>query len=334
MEFTTADGRAPTLRSPVAAKELVAFAAMGLGSSAILTSTVTPLKLSLEGGNAVDLPADGYRFQNLSAGSHDIALSDGKQEKEFVLDAGDHPSINIALYSDRNVGSVLVHAGVDAFSVFLNGTRFERRVRNGEMFISGLPARKYKMRILADGYEPVDEREVEVSKGGVARQEFNLTAVPQFASLLLRGLPPHSQVLIDGTRMNATEQQGALKIEKAPLGEHTIEVRNSHYRFKSTTRLFTKNETAVLTASDLGMEKMPASIPITTTPGGAQLVLTCGEGAAQYAVAPMTAHCGDAAVHGSRPSRWVRRRGGEDHRTDARRVPPCIATPVAQGRGC
>jgi serine/threonine protein kinase len=293
--FSTAIATAPQIKPPVGAKELVALVATALGPTVTIRSSVEPTKVTVDGREAARNEAGAFQAGELPEGEHEIAVLAGKDERKFAVHTGDRPEIRVALYSDRDVGSIVVTTGLPDFRVFIDGVQVTRNIRDGSMSIGGLPVKSYKVRVVADGYQPSSEPVLEVKKGGLVKQVFTLTAIPQFATLVVKGTPPRTQVLIDNTAVGTTDAEGSLTVDKVSPGEHTVELRNPpQYKPAQFRRAFDGRESITISGAEARLERNAATIVLTATPEGVHFETRCGQGPAQRRPAPVTVTCGES----------------------------------------
>jgi serine/threonine protein kinase len=292
--FSTAPAKAPQIKSPVGAKELVALVATALGSTVTVHGSVEPTKVTVDGREARN-EAGAFQAGELPEGEHEIAVVSGKDERKFAIHTGDRPEIRVALYSDRDVGSIVISTGLPDFRVFIDGVAYTRKIRDGSMFIGSLPAKSYKVRVAADGYQPGAEQVLEVKKGGLVKQAFALTAIPQFGTLVVKGAPPRTQVLIDNSAVGTTDAEGSLTIDKVSPGEHTVELRNPpQYKPAQFRRTFGSSESIAISGAEARLERNAATIVLTATPDGVHFETRCGQGSPQRRPAPVTVTCGES----------------------------------------
>jgi serine/threonine protein kinase len=294
--FSTADGQAPQLKEIVEAKELQAFVITGIGRTSRLASSVALTKAVLASGTQTGDEGGTFRFTDLIPGLHRVNVADGKVEHTFAFDAGPRPSIHLVVYTDRDVGSLSVNGGVDRFQVFLDGVLYERPVRNGVMNIQNIAAKTYRVRVIAEGYDAAPEQDAIVNKGELTTLEFKLTASPQYAALVVHGLPLRTQVLLDGSALSThMDAEGNLRADRIPPGEHQLEFRNPpQYKPEPLRKSFGKGETVTLT--DIRLQNNPAEVTITAVPENAQLEIQCGQVQLPRRQAPANVPCAESSI--------------------------------------
>jgi tetratricopeptide (TPR) repeat protein len=277
LTFATAPGTAPELKGQIEAKELVAFAAAALGQTLRIAASAALPSVSVDNVQGT-AGADGvYQFNGLARQPHEVAVGADKDKRSFAVGTDRHPALWISLISDRNVGSLTVSTALSNFKVLLDGKVYTRRIRDGSMTISGLPVKHYQVHVVADGFEPAADRDVEVKKGQTSAEAFTLTPIPQFSSLAVQGMPPRTQILLDGTPLG-TAEDGTAKIGKVPPGDHVIEFRNPpRYKPASVQKNFPANGTVTITDADLTLAPNPATVVLSSAQPGIQFSWTCGQ---------------------------------------------------------
>jgi serine/threonine protein kinase len=295
-EFVAADARTPELKDPITAKNLLAFAIASFGPDCQIHGSAALSSAAIDGAAPASGAAGNFQFAGLQSGAHQATVKVGTDERSIPIETGAHPGLWIALYSDRSVGALQVVAGVDQFQVFLDGVPYARNIQNKSMWIPNLPVRKYKLRVVADGYESPPERVVDVKKGSTS-ETVALTPVPQFGALAVRGAPPHTQVFIDGNRAFTTDADGNASEQRVPVGEHPIELRNPpQFKNKQLSVTLAKGETRTLSGADVRMDRNPSEVAIKGAPEGATVDYRCGEAPLQHGRLPMTMSCAEASL--------------------------------------
>ena len=258
-------------------------------------SSVDLSKVTVDGVEAVKTEGGDYKAANLREGDHEVSLITPNGERKFAVHTGNRPEIRIALSSDRDVGSILITTGLPDFQVELDGKRIIRKIRDGSMMIGNLAVKSYKIRVLADGYQPSSEMTLDVTKGGLAKQQLSLAVIPAFAILTVKGAPPKTQVLLDNNALGTTGDDGSFTMDRVSVGEHTVELRNApQFKPAQFKRNFANKETVTISGSEARLERNTATIMLTATPEGVHFETRCGQGAPQRRPAPVTVSCGES----------------------------------------
>ncbi len=275
--FTTAPGKAPEIKGPMEAKEVVAFAAASLGQTLRVSGAAALPSVSIDDVPGTAGPDGVYQFTGLMPRTHEVAIGADKDRRSFVVGTERHPALWIQLLSARNVGALTVSAALPGFQVYLDGKPYAKRIRDGSMTINGLPVKHYQMHVAADGFEPTPDRDIEVKKGQTSAASVVLTAIPQFAMLAVQGFPPHTQILVDNQPFGMAED-GTARIGKIPAGDHTVEFRNSpRYKTASVRKSFPANGTVAISEAEAALAPNPATVNLSSPQQGAQFSWVCGQ---------------------------------------------------------
>ncbi|MBI3697602.1 MAG: PEGA domain-containing protein, partial [Acidobacteria bacterium] len=271
--FEAKPGAAPVLTAPVAAKELVAVLVSNLGGKAQVQSSVTPVKVGLDGQPAGEVGPNGLALNNVALGNHELTLGEGKDERKMIIGVGAAPSLDVFLRSDRNVGTLVVVTGEDNVKVFLNDKEQRRATRRGQLRIPNLGVQKYVVRVVKEGFQSDPEQRVEIRKGDESKVEFKLRPVPTVASLSIRGAMPGTQVFLEGRSVGTVEADGSFSQGNLTPGDHTLELRKDQYRTKRLAKRFTAGETVQLSGGDVAMERAIGTLRLNVSPAESRVTL-------------------------------------------------------------
>ncbi len=271
--FEAAPGSVPVISGPVTAKEIVAVVVTNLGGKAHVQSSVTPLKVSLDGQPAGEVGPNGLDLSNVSLGNHELKLGEGKDERKMIMGAGSTPTLTAFLKSDRNVGTLVIDTGEDNVRVFLNGKEQRRPTRRGQLRIPNLAVKDYLVKVMKDGFQQEAEQKVEIRKGDEAKVEFKLKPVPTVASLVIKGAPPGTQVLLDGKAIGTVQPDGTLSQPNLSPGDHTIELHRDQFRPKRISKHFNAGETVQLGGSDVALERAGGTLRLTVAPPDSRITM-------------------------------------------------------------
>jgi hypothetical protein len=275
LQFLVVHGQVPEMRG-AGYREVSAIAVSQMAGTLILNTTFALRKIGLDGNASAPSGASSWKTTDLAPGPHTLMAGDGVATSRAVsLQAGTAPAIWIWLYSDRNTGGVRIAAGLDLYRVELDGTPYFNAIRGGDMIISGLAPRKYRVRVSADDFQPL-ETEVEVRKGDEVRLPVSLLPLPQTATLIVRGTIPGTQVSIDKVRVATADATGNLDYDKVAPGAHTIELSHPLYKSRSYTKSFEKRQRLQLSHEEVQLQPLPALVTLTVRPPEARLEWRCG----------------------------------------------------------
>ena len=232
------------------------------GSMRFLTQVIVDL-----GQDLGALSETGMDLPSLALGNHEVVLNDGKNRHTLNVTISQAPALQIQLYSDRNVGSVLIHTGEDDVTVEVDGKPIKRKTKGGQVLIN-LGVKQHSIRVLKNGFLEEPTQTVEIKKGEEAKLEFHLRPVPTVAELAIHGAAPGLQVSLDQKHAGTVGADGGLSLPNIAPGSHTIELTDGH-RHKAISKDFKAGETLVLGPQDLVLQAAKASVRITVSPANA-----------------------------------------------------------------
>jgi eukaryotic-like serine/threonine-protein kinase len=278
ISFEAVPGRAPVLTEPPTAKELKAVVATSFGNQARIQTTYAPVKVALDNQDYGEADPAGLDLPNLSVENHNVVLSEAKDRHTMTLTNGAAPILQIQLYSDRNVGSLLVlTGGQDDVQVELDGKVQKKKSKNGQLHISNLPVKQHTIRVSKEGYQDEAPQTAEIKKGEEAKLVFNLRQVPTVATLTIQGAAAGVQVLIDQKPIGAVGPDGSFSAPNLAPGTHTIELVEGHRR-KQISRSFEAGKTVQLGPPDVVLQAVKVPVKITVTPANALVTYKAPDG--------------------------------------------------------
>jgi len=268
--FDATSGRAPVLAESPKTKELNAVVVTSFGNQVHLQSSPSPapVKVTVDNQDLGVLGETGLDLPNLALGNHEVNLDDGKNRHTITVTTSQAPALQIQLYSDRNVGSVLIQAGVDDATVEVDGKPAKRKTKGGQVHITNLSVKSHSIRVLKDGFQEEAAQTVDIKKGEEAKLEFHLRPVPTVAELAIRGAAPGLQVSLDQKHAGTVGADGGLSLPNIAPGNHTIDLTDGR-RHKQIQKDFKAGETLVLGPQDLVLQAAKASVKITVSPANA-----------------------------------------------------------------
>ncbi len=271
INFEAASGRAPVLSEPPKAKELNAVVVTSLGNQVHIqaSQSPTPVKVTVDKQDQGELGPSGLDLPSLPLGNHEVVLNDGKNPHTFDITTSQAPALQVQLYSDRNVGSVLIQAGVDDATVEVDGKPTKRKTKGGQVLIN-LGVKMHTIRVLKNGFLEEPAQDIEIKKGETAKLEFHLRPVPTVAGLTIHGAAPGLQVTVDQKHPGTVAGDGSLSLPGIAPGNHTIDLTDGR-RHKQIPREFKAGETLVLGPPDVTLQAAKASVKITVSPANASV---------------------------------------------------------------
>ena len=268
-----APGAAPAINGPIAAKNLVAVLASGLGNQIHIATSVTPMKVSLDGKPVGDAGAAGIDLNDVAPGDHEITLNDGKDDRKLTITAGPTPTLTAWVNANTSGGTLVVNAGEDGATVTIDGKPYPRKTKRGQLWIPNMAPKDYKIKVAKEGFQDVPEQMAAVKKGAETRLAFKLQAFPQIAVLHINGGTPGAHVLIDNRSVGQIDADGTLSYANITPGDHTVEIKRDQYMPKSMTQTFRAGATLELSGDSVILERATGTLRVSVTPNSAQITI-------------------------------------------------------------
>jgi serine/threonine protein kinase len=272
--LTSTPGVLPTIKTPIAAKGLLAVVVSSMGDHAHVYSTDVSAKLSLDGQPPVSLSSDGVELPALAAGAHELTVTHAGENYKLPIEVAANPSLTTFLESGQNVGTLIVVTGQDKSRVFLNGKALPQLTQGGQLRIANLEPKEYTVRVAEDGFQDVPEQKIRIRKGDQGKLVFGLLPALHMASLTIQGGPPGATVLIDQLTAGTVQPDGTLTLSSIAPGDHIIELRKDRFKARQIKKHFVAGTPVTLAASDTVLEAALGLLKITFSPADAQLTMT------------------------------------------------------------
>ncbi len=256
----------PAIQGPLNVKNLKAIVVTSGAQQGQVISSYGPLPVSLDGNKAGSLSTTPLGLPNLQPGTHDLVVGTGKDEKKISFQVTTAPAVTIFLSADRNVGNLLVVTGEDGATVLLNGKKYARTTKHGQIMIANLAPKQYTVSVVKDGFEEAPAQQVAIQKGQGAKLVFALRPAPSVAALVIEGATPMAEVMLDGKPLGKVEQDGSFSASSIKPGQHTIALRKDLFRPKELQRQFAPGGSVRLNASDVTLESTAPAAPALAPP--------------------------------------------------------------------
>ena len=146
----------PQIQGPPETKDLKAILIANGPQQGQVLSSYGPLPASMDGKEIGALGTAPLDLPNLAAGTHDLDVGTGKDERKVSFQVGAAPALTIFLSADRNVGNLLVVAGQDDATILLNGKKYPRLTKHGQVVITNLEPKPYTVSVVKDGFQKVN----------------------------------------------------------------------------------------------------------------------------------------------------------------------------------
>jgi serine/threonine-protein kinase len=271
----------PLVQGPLQTTNLKAIVLANGPQQGQILSSYGPMPALMDGKEIGALSSAPLALPNLPAGTHDLDVGTGKDEKKISFQLGATPALTIFLSADRNVGNLLVVAGEDGATVLLNGKAYPRLTKRGQLVIANLVPKRYTVSVVKDGFQQTASQDVNILKGQGSKLVFALQPAPTMASLVIAGATPLADVLVDGKSLGAVQQDGSFSASNIKPGAHTVSLRKEQFKPKDLQRQFVAGESVHLNASDVVLDSaaapaVPALAPpklVVQTVAGAQVLL-------------------------------------------------------------
>ncbi|MGC2822230.1 MAG: hypothetical protein WA198_21235 [Candidatus Sulfotelmatobacter sp.] len=184
--------------------------------------------------------------------------------------------------SGRNLGTLVVVAGQDDASVFLNGKLQRQLTRGGQLRLPNLELKDYVVQVSKNGFQDPPQQKIRIRRGEQATLTFhlqpqNLQPQPRLASLTIQNGAPGTTVLVDQTVVGTIAPDGALSVSTVNPGDHTVELRHERFKPRQFKEHFVAGGTISLATADAALEAAPGELKITFTPADAKVAVAKGE---------------------------------------------------------
>lgn len=270
--FQVNPGAAPAIQGPIKIRNAAAVIASALGNQIHVNTSVTPMKVALDGNSVGDAGADGIDLKNLPPGDHELTLNDGKDERKLTVSTSSVPVLTAWINTSTSGGTLVVTAGEDGATVFIDDKPYPRKTRRGQLWIANLPPKDYRIKVVKQGFQDTAEQTASVKKGAEARIAFKLQAIPQIAVLHINGGTAGAEVLVDNQSVGKVDSSGSLSAN-VPPGERTLEIRRDQYTPKTFTQIFKPGETVELAGDRVVLEHSTGTLRLTVTPKEVQVTI-------------------------------------------------------------
>ncbi len=266
-QFEVAPGKAPVLTSPIQTKNLVGVIVSSFGSRAKVVSNAGPWKLALNGQAQGDVSPGGVDLQGFAPGVQEFVIGEGKDQKTLRESFGAAPILTAFFKTDQNVGTLIVAAGEDGATVYLNERPYARKTVRGQVRVQTLG--NVSVRVSKDGFQSEPAQMATIKKGEETRVEFKLKPQPQVGALQLRGASPGTQVFLDQRNLGTVGADGTFSFSGIVPGEHTIELRREQFATRRITRPFRAGDTITLAGADVTLASGAGTLRILRNPAEA-----------------------------------------------------------------
>lgn len=257
LAFEVAPGKAPVLRGPLQARELLAVAVSSMGKQARVATSAGPLKLALNGQPQGEATPEGLDLTGFQPGPAELVVGEGRPARTIAETFTAAPALTVFLKSEANTGTLVVVTGQDDVRVFVNGKEHPRRTQRGQVRIPALG--NITVRVEKDGFEEVEAKTATVAKGAEVRLNFPLRPLPDFSVLSITDGVPGAEVWIDGRQIGSVGPNGRFLNSSVEPGEHVIEMRREQYETKRYQRTFPHGRPVTISGADAALVAIRAA---------------------------------------------------------------------------
>jgi serine/threonine-protein kinase len=262
VQFQASSGAAPDVSSSLTTHQLQVVVISTGSGTALVKSSLTGVPAKVDDKPAGQVSSGGLQVTALAQGTHELVLGEGGAARKVSFEMGASPGLDAIVFSDRNVGSMLIIAGQDDADVSIDGHALQRRTQHGQLRIPNLTTTQHTVHIHKDGFKDPPDQTVAVVKGQEANLRFTLDPLPKVAALVLEHMPPGAQVTLDDTPIGTVNPEGGLSRPSIPPGQHTLTFDIPGYQPARIERKFGTGETVRLSAADLALKHAQGTLEV------------------------------------------------------------------------
>jgi hypothetical protein len=242
----------------------------------------TPVSVPGTSAPAVSAPASTIPKPSLPALAVSSTTAAGKITSDNQPSNGQPSNDQPAAESGHNLSALLVVAGQDDASVFLNGKLQRQLTQGGQLRLPSLELKDYVVQVSKNGFKDPPLQKIRLRKGEQATLTFHLQpqtlqSQPRLASLSIQGGAPGTTVLVDQAPVGTIQPDGALSVSTINPGDHTVELRHERFKSRQFQKHFVVGETISFAGADAALEAAPGELKITFTPADAKVAIAKGD---------------------------------------------------------
>ena len=182
--FTTAVGSMPVVTSLNAPQRQAVVISSLAGSARVMgTPTLGSVPVAMDGNPVGVLTPDGLTINDLGQTMHELTLGEGKDLRRMSFSVGPGPALEAIVYSDRDVGSLLISANESDASVQVDGRDYARQTADGRLLVPNLASGQHTILVRKEGFIDAEPQTIDVAKGQQATVHVELHAFPRLAHL-------------------------------------------------------------------------------------------------------------------------------------------------------
>lgn len=231
--------------------------------TAQLKSSLTGASITVDDNPKGQLGTDGAEIDGLAVGTHSLVLGTPTGPRKVSFQVGPAPALDAIVFSDRDVGSVLVTTGQDDTDIFLDGRPYPRKTQGGQLRIPNLKTQQHTIRVHKDGFQDPADQTVAISKGQESALRFTLVALPKMATLSLDHLPQGTQIALDDTPLGQVNPDGSLSRAGISPGQHTVSFAVPGYLTQRIQRKFGAGDVIRMSTADIELKRAQGVLDVT-----------------------------------------------------------------------
>ncbi|MFZ0731893.1 MAG: protein kinase [Candidatus Sulfotelmatobacter sp.] len=230
--------------------------------TAQLKSSLIGASVTVDDNPKGQLGTDGLEIDGLAAGTHSLVLGTSTGPRRVSFEVGPAPALDAIVFSDRDVGSLLVTTGQDGTDVFLDGKPYPRKTQAGQLRIPNLKTQQHTIRVHKDGFKDPADQAIAISKGQEAAVRFALEALPKMATLSLDHLPAGTQIALDDAPLGQVNPDGSLSRSGISPGQHTVSFAVPGYLPQKVQRKFGAGDIIRMSTAEVELKRAPAVLDV------------------------------------------------------------------------
>lgn len=266
IQFQSTPGSMPNVTAAPITHQLQAVVVSSAAGTARVMSSLSGVPVSVDAKPSGQIGPDGLQLTDLTPGVHELLLGEGTAARKMSFEIGSAPALDAIVYSDRDVGSILVQSNEDGADVFLDGKPYPRKTLHGQLLLPNLKTMPHSVRIHKDGFKDLPEQKVDIVKGQEASLRFTLEPLRRMATLSLDHMPPGAQVSLDDTPIGVVGADGTLSYANIAPGQHTLLFAVPGYQAKRIQQNFSDGQSVKISSANLDLKRAQAVLEVVAPP--------------------------------------------------------------------
>jgi len=248
----------PKLTAPIQAQGIDAVVIARYSSQALVYCNTDGTQITVDGKSVGATVAAGLEVKDLAPGPHELQFTVNTLTNKIAFESSNTAGIVASMLTERNVGPLSIQTGEDGVAVYLNGQKSRYLTRRGRVRLY-LEPKQYVVRVEKAGLWAADQT-ADVRRGKDTQLTFKL--IPAKGTLIVRGAPPGTEVLVDGTAIGAASD-GAFSSANIDPGKHTVALKKDGFRTIQADYSFEPGQSVTVEGA---MQSLSGSLKIEVTP--------------------------------------------------------------------